>query len=227
MIAQIMTLVTMMSVVLVSPHSIGAASLGCPESPVTFACDASEKHECLCETVSEAISFLESVGLQTTEDITLKIVPEIPSDDHQKISGAYNSQTQELSMITFSGAKDTALGHQQPFGVVLTKDLWCSFAAHELAHAIIDQHAAEMVPTRFALEYVAYVTQLEVLDVKTREKILKEFADVGAFASIEEMSDIYYYLDPNRFAVKCYLHFMALDDPERFIEELISFAPRD
>ena len=35
------------------------------------------------------------------------------------------------------------------------------------------------------------------------------------------MSELYFLLDPNRFAVKCYLHFISLENPRTFVEQLI------
>lgn len=226
-IPKAITLAIIKCVTLVLVTSVYADSLSCSAVPVTFSFDPSEEFECLCGTVTEATTFLESIGLQTTDFIAAKIVKDIPCRENNNIFGAYNSQTQELSILTYSRTKDSTLGHKQPFNVTLTKELWCSFAAHELAHAIINQHVAEEIPARFALEYIAYVTQLKVLESKTREKILSTHRDVEAFASIAEMTDTYYFLDPNRFAVKCYLHFMTLDEPSQFIGKLIETVPRD
>ena len=35
------------------------------------------------------------------------------------------------------------------------------------------------------------------------------------------MSELYFLMDPNKFAVKCYKHFLSLKDPRTFIEELV------
>ena len=53
------------------------------------------------------------------------------------------------------------------------------------------------------------------------EKKLQFIFKVDAYQSIEEMSELYFFMDPNKFTVKCYLHFISLDDPKAFIAQLL------
>ena len=65
------------------------------------------------------------------------------------------------------------------------------------------------------------MTQLAVLKSENRAKILKNYREVDAYKSMNEISILYYLLAPNEFVVKCYLHFMSLDNPRKFIERLL------
>jgi hypothetical protein len=103
----------------------------------------------------------------------------------------------------------------------MTEELWCSYAAHELAHAISSQYINPKIKTHLAGEYIAAVTQLTVLSSETRDRILKKHQDIGAYKSLAEMSEVYFLLAPNKFAVKCYLHYVSQENPKEFIEHLI------
>ncbi len=103
-------------------------------------------------------------------------------------------------------------------GVEMSEELWCGYAAHELAHVISCRYLSSKVEARTTGEYIAAVTQLTVLPEEIREKILLQYKGVTAYQSREEMSELYFLLDPHKFAVKCYLHFISLENPKRFIE---------
>ena len=195
-------------------------SLRCSEVPVAFAYDDPHELKCLCSTSKAAIAFLKTIGLQTTDCITIRIVKEFQGQQAHTLFGLYNTTSLEVSIVTYSKAEVLSQGGQV-FGIDLTEDLWCSFAAHELAHAISEKFLNPKIKAHTAGEYISSIVQLAVLTPSTRENILERYKDVKAYQSREEMSELYYLLDPNRFAVKCYRHFIALKDPRDFIDRLI------
>ena len=201
--------------------SAQARSLRCSDNPVSFDFENSEGVECLCEAAKKAINFLQSLGLQTRECLTIKLADDIPSHEFLDFFGTYDPKNQELLILNYAATRDLMAEQKNMQGLELSKGFWCSFAAHELAHAVIHQNFAESPPSRLAEEYIAYVTQLMVLDPEDLERFLDEYGNVNGFSAISEMTVTYYLLDPQRFAVKCFRHYLNLDNPAGFVEQLL------
>jgi hypothetical protein len=101
--------------------------------------------------------------------------------------------------------------------------LYASFVIHEVAHAIAEQNFNSAPASLIAPEYLAYVAQLSTMDEPLRLQILQGY-QVTPFAGIQDMSSIYYALDPNAFGVKAFLHYESLKDKTRFIQGLLTGA---
>lgn len=197
-----------------------AIRISCNDSLVDFEYEQPGDLKCLCATAKLTIDFLQSIGLETTERITIKVVARIPSSENYKLIGSYNAKTKEVSILSYLKTVELSQEKKQIFGITLNEELWCSYAAHELAHVISSQYINPKVPAHTAGEYISTVTQLMVLSAPVREKILARYNDINAYKTRAEMSEIYYLFAPNQFAVKCYLHFMSLEKPSEFIDQL-------
>ena len=123
--------------------------------------------------------------------------------------------------MTYSEAKNSLAERGLDSDIELYLGLWCSFAVHELVHAIINENFMETTPSRLAQEYIASVTQLIVLEHDDLEIFLNTFGDVERYSGVHEMSITYYLLDPQRFAVKCYRHYLTLKRPAQFVDRLL------
>ncbi|PLX94819.1 MAG: hypothetical protein C0619_02215 [Desulfuromonas sp.] len=215
-------LIALLSLFLFTSMAFSAPTLlRCSETPVAFSFDRPENLRCLCSATENAINFLRTIGLQTSDCITIKLVRHIASAHYHSLFGAYDPANQRVLILAYAEAVRRSEGTQKVMGIELTEDLWCSFAAHELAHAISDPFLNPRGTTHTAAEYIAFITQLHVLTPETRGKVLAAHKDVHAYNSVEEMSETYYLLDPNRFAVKRYLHFISLQEPAEFIQLLL------
>jgi hypothetical protein len=195
--------------------------LRCSDTPVSFSFDRPENVRCLCSSTEKAIGFLRSIGLHTSGQVRIKLVRHISHARYHSLFGSYEPAIQQVMILDYAEAAQRSEGKQKIMGIDLTEDLWCSFAAHELAHVISKPYLNAGVTTHTAAEYIAFVTQFTVLSPETREMILSAYHDVHAYNSLEEMSETYYLLDPNRFAVKSYLHFSTLQKPGDFIRRLL------
>ena len=212
---------TLLQCLLASPAFAGPTELRCLSVPVVFFCEQPDNIRCLCDTSTTAADFLQSLGLQAAEVITIRVVTEIPSHQGKKLVGSYNPTSKEVLILNYEATEKLAREGLQIFGQEVTEDLWCSYAAHELAHAISLEHLNPRIKNHTAAEYIAGVTQLAVLDPATRQTILESYADVEPYRSRREMSELYFLFDPNRFAIKSYRHFISLTNPEKFIERLL------
>ncbi len=204
------------------PCSADEIRLRCSETPVTFVYENAEEMRCLCSTTTKAINFLKSIGLETSKNITIRVVEQITDQKHVELFGAYNPENREVFILTFAKLEELAEKNKRFLGQRLSEDIWCSFAAHELAHAISCQYIRPEMKNQTAGEYISAVTQIAVLSPENREKILKDFRDVKAYNSIDEISILYYLFAPNEFVVKSYRHFVALDNPKEFVERLLT-----
>ena len=204
----------------ISPAS--AARLKCADSPVAFEFEGSEKIKCVCKTARSGVTFLKTLGLETTGVITIKLVDHLPPHQMHNFIGCYNPGSREVDLLTYSKAVELSQENKSMLGIGINEEIWCSYAAHELAHAISNQYINPATKNHLAGEYIAAVTQLAVLTSESREKILDKFANIEAYKSRAEMSVYYYLLAPKEFTVKCYLHFVSLDKPKEFIERLVN-----
>lgn len=198
--------------------------LKCSEALVTFEFEQPEKLACLCDTAQKAIEFLGSIGLDSPEHIRVQIVDEIPSNLDHTLVGSFNVETREVKLLTFARTKGMSQWDQTAFGVEMTEELWCSYAAHEIAHVISSIHLDPEIKRHTAGEYISAVTQLEVLDDRVRQQILTNNKDMEPYQARSEMSEIYFLFAPQQFALKSYLHFKALDDPGAFIDQLVRYG---
>ena len=195
--------------------------IACPHTPITFVYDRPVETRCLCTTTTAAVAFLKSLGLETAEPITIRLVEQLQDLKQNDLFGAYNARTREVSILTYAKLEEYSRKEKKVLGIPFNEDVWCSFAAHELAHAISEPFLGRQMKDHVDGEYISVVTQLWVLSPETRAKVLTAFKDVEPYRSREEISLLYYLMAPDRFSVKCYLHFLSLKNPAEFIERLI------
>ena len=195
--------------------------LRCLSVPVVFSCELPDDIRCLCDTSTSAVDFLQPLGLQADDVITIRVVTDIPAHQGKKLVGSYNPTSKEVLILDYESTEELSDEGLQIFGQEVSEELWCSYAAHELAHAISLEQLNPRIKNHTAAEYIAAVTQLAVLDPATRQTILESYADVEPYRSRREMSELYFLFDPNRFAIKSYRHFISLTNPEKFIERLL------
>jgi Family of unknown function (DUF6639) len=196
--------------------------LSCAGTHVTFEFEGQKNLKCICSTTTATLDFLKSIGLETTERITIKLVDNISSEQNHLLIGAYNTKSKEVSLLTYAETMELAEQNKTIFGITLNEELWCSYAAHEIAHVVSSQYLSPQQKAHTAGEYISAVTQLTVLPTTTREAILNRYKDIAGYKSRAEMSELYFMFAPNQFAVKCYRHFMSLKNPKEFIDLIVS-----
>jgi hypothetical protein len=199
-----------------------AARLKCADFPVVFEYEGPEEIKCVCETARAAVTFLKTLGLETTGVITIRLVEHLPPHQMHNLVGCYNPSSRKVDLLIYSKVVELSQENKSMLSIGISEEIWCSYAAHELAHDVSNQYINPATKSHLAGEYIAAVTQLAVLTPESREKILKKFQNIEAYKSRAEMSVYYYLSAPNEFAVKCYLHFVSLDKPKEFIERLVN-----
>jgi hypothetical protein len=200
------------------------------QEPVCAACPAiliepqafsAQERELIREGATRARDFFHAHGVDLKGAIRLGIRTADYGGSLPHI-GSYSLQQKTIKLLSLR----QSLSHSEAsslFGLPIDRALYKSVVAHEIAHAIADQHFAMPTPSLVAQEYLAYVVQLSTMEPQLREKVLSSY-DVLPYQDVEEMSPIYYEMAPSRFGVKAYLHFLTLKNPSVFIHGLLSGA---
>lgn len=169
----------------------------------------------------KAIAFFQQHGFAVKRSIRVR-VHDRAIHGYPKHIGLYDTRATEVALLSpDQAARATVV--DKPFGMEMDRALYASFVAHELAHAILDQHADQHPVSLLAHEYIAYVAQFSTMDDKLRDGILARYPLQG-FSDLSEVSAIYYALDPCAFGVKAYLHFRDSADRSGLLRKLLSGA---
>jgi hypothetical protein len=196
-----------------------AAGTDCPDIPVQVVSGSITDRALVCSGAADAVRFFQrhQVAMKRTIQIRLTNAAIV---DHGTHIGLYDATTQAIDFLSLQQAVRLC-AKQSPFGTPMDEDLYKSFAAHEVAHAIVDQNSRIDSGSRVAHEYIAYVAQLSTMRPHRRSEILHSI-EVGAFEHSREISLLYYEMDPDTFAVKVYRHFRTLADRTAFLQALLA-----
>jgi hypothetical protein len=177
----------------------------------------------ICDGAAAAIRFFSDHGVATTRQIciSLRAADTVGFANH---IGWYDATTRRIELLNLAQAQRQCR-FASPFGMEMDPELYKSFVVHEVSHAITDQHFHRGSASRLTQEYLAYVAQLTTMAPKHRSAIMQRYP-LQPFTSMNEMTLLYYALNPNAFAVKSFLHFERQDDQSGLIRDLLSGAVR-
>jgi hypothetical protein len=199
-----------------APADLRADSCGVPG----FCVSASDPGDLdtACEAVAEATAFLGGFGLDTRLGLKVVFVDPVAPAAGEPAWGLFDGATGAVRVIPFATRPPRA---RRPLGLPWDRALHRSLIVHELAHAIARHNAEGRRLSVAAQEYIAYVTQLATLPAPHRRVLLAR-SHYGAFEHPGAITSLYFYLDPDAFAVKSYLHFRALEHPAGFVRGLVA-----
>jgi hypothetical protein len=193
--------------------------LECPRIGVDVYAGSARDRALVCAGAGRAVAFFRSHGLESKHKIPVTL-KDSAIVNHGAHIGLYDARDESIRFLSFAQAV-LLCEKQSPFGTPMDEALYTSFATHEVAHALADQHIRSPSGRRLAQEYLAYVAQISTMDAYKRQDILQRY-DIGAFANPHEISLTYYALDPNAFGVKVYKHFQTLPDQTTFLHALLA-----
>ncbi len=203
------------------PACFAAQEFRCDNRPevVVSAADPAGIEE-ICASAARAIDFLAKYRLPPKRTIRFEIVEETIDSHGYLAYGCYDSRKDLIRIMSYrailNGAEDPRM-----YGEPFDREHYQGAIAHELTHAIFQQHLQIEQPSIAAQEYLAHSAQLAVLPEVRRLGIIKAM-EVTQWASGDTISDIYMAIEPGKFAVKSYLHLTALDDPAAFVQLLLN-----
>lgn len=172
----------------------------------------------LCESAAAALAFLKPFGLSVRQPIRIEIVERPLMDRQHPLYGSYDA-TEDLIRVMSQQAimaqPDRPLIYEQPFDPVHYRGI----IAHEVAHAVVHQHAPDL--NRTAQEYLAHTTQLALQPEARRQQIITS-ANVDSWQLDDVISDIYMAMALTQFAVKSYLHLTEHPQPRKLVKMLLA-----
>jgi hypothetical protein len=178
-----------------------------------------EDYILVCAGLQKAVDFFQGYGIPTRHLINV-MVHDAAIENHVDHIGTYEPEHKRVDILSYEQARRRS-EINPPFGEAMNEQMYVSFSAHEFAHAIAEQNFTYDSHSYVVQEYIAYVVQLATMDATLRDQILKRYR-VTAFESFDDVSLIYYQLDPNAFGVKSFRHFRLQDDPATFINKLLA-----
>jgi hypothetical protein len=197
----------------------GAADVRCPAAAITVLNITAPDAEIVCRAAQVAADFLTARGFVVKDAATISIVDRLTAIDLPSIIGTYAAKTHHAEVLRYEAAAKQ-LPERPAFGVPMSPDLYRSFIVHEIAHAIADPNFVRR-PLAPAHEYIAYTTQLATMPDELRNAILRN-VDTDGYEHLKEVGDMLLMMDPNRFAVKSYLHFIEPQNGAAAFEQLLT-----
>ncbi|MBK5207579.1 MAG: hypothetical protein JJD98_19970 [Polaromonas sp.] len=178
-----------------------------------------------CEGAHDAIDFLSAQGFDIVNGVSIVIVPKLPLAEKDSAAGLYLDSTagcnidsaREVQVLSFSAFKK----FKNWFHIPIDASLYRSLVAHEVAHAISACNFKVAMPSIQAQEYIAYVTMFAAMAPVIRERILRQYPGHG-YDGDWQMSTTIYLLDPMRFGVQAYRHFLKPVNGRSYLHAILA-----
>jgi hypothetical protein len=194
------------------------ATRHCADDGIVVSGVAGPEFETLCETAHAAIEFLESIGLERGPEIRINIVDRMPAGTAEFI-GCYDWGKQAVYLLNRQACNE-AWGPKEYFRVPNSAEVYRSFLVHEVAHAVAAANFMTDRPTTASQEYIAAVTQMSVMAADQRAAILARYSGDG-YDNAREINLLVYLMDPARFIVECYRHYVKPGNGPEMIHRLL------
>ena len=170
-----------------------------------------------CEGARDAMEFLAVQGLDVTGDIAIEILTRLPAGVSGSAAGCCLESKKQVLILVYSGFKK----FKTWFGIPIDRELHRSLVSHEVAHAVAAYNFTIPAPSIQAKEYIAYITQLSIMEPVLRERVLSQYA-VEAFEGDWQMSTTIYMFDCMAFGVRAYRHFLKLSDGQDYLHAILN-----
>jgi hypothetical protein len=179
-----------------------------------------QDQQLVCEAAAAALRLMHNYNMEAPPRLEIEIVDEIDGSHEISRLGQFDPFAGNITVVSWQACKEAEIAWR-PFGQPMNRALYRSFIVHEVAHAVADWNFKIAEPTSIIHEYLAYIFQLASLPHDLRERILQQI-DVPAFQHRDEITETYYSLNPDYFAVKSFRHFMQVKDQATLIRQLLS-----
>jgi hypothetical protein len=198
------------------PRDASTASLACAATTVIVRSAEAGDAEDLCRGAAAATVFFRALGRSTDTPLALDVVEQLPLDVDRRAVGCFSRRNLRAYVLTYA-----AFGSRQTWlGLPVSRELYTSVGAHEVAHALTACTAAAHPLSVQATEYIASVVMFGTMHTPSRDAVLALYPEAD-FASDWDITDVAYGLDPVRFGVGAYRHFLREPDPASFLRSVL------
>lgn len=189
----------------------------CPELTVIVHSSDPADAARFCAAAARAIHFLSAQGLDTQTPVDVHILPSLQGLCPASTFGCYDCRTQRINML--ATAQCLKLGNWA--GAPIDPAVCENHMVHETTHAVTARNFSIPRQSLLAHEYLGYVTMLSTMAPDRRARLLARYPGRG-FESADEISLTFYLLDPVRFGVNAYRHFLKPGNGSAFIQKVLS-----
>lgn len=170
-----------------------------------------------CEGAQDAIAFLTSFGVPVTREVAIELVPKVSNHVSASAVGCYLESDRRVLMLDYSEFAKRADWYRLP----INRRLYRSLIAHEVAHSVAACHFQIREPSISAKEYIAYVAMLATMEPTQRETLLAQYPGEG-FEGDWQMATTIYLLDPMRFGIQAYRHFLKPENGQTYLQAILA-----
>ena len=170
-----------------------------------------------CDAVARATTLFEGCNIPAlTRPLKIEVIDQID----EGCFGLYHCGADWIELL----APSAMAAKRQPNGIYTDLPIdrfFQSIAVHELTHAAMEDAPCPFPACLVRDEYAAYVMQMMSLTPGQRHQLAERTDLVGRRISRDELNSIMYFMAPERFAVKAWMHFTQRDEPCGFLGQLV------
>jgi hypothetical protein len=186
-----------------------ASALQCEGVPVNVHAALPPEGSSICRSAAHIVRRLQRCGIEATSPLKIEVVQELNANEGRAL-GCFDRSSGTIRLLSQDRCAER-LRTDDVRRDLDAADYFQSVVVHEVAHAILMQHAGATSLRRIAHEYLAYALQIDSLAQNTRETFLKRLRERGALR-IALPNEILLMMDPSIFAAMAYLHFKSSQD---------------
>jgi len=202
---------------LVYAQTAKALELRCANANVVVQSADLADAKLVCEGAADAIRFLRDHRFMTNVRVEIVVVDTLPDIIGPSAYGGYILAEGRAYLLNSSEIADRG----SIFGLPVEEPLYRSLATHEVAHAIATLNFQASFPPVEAQEYIAYVVMFANMPAEYRDQLLERVAG-QRFDDERQINDFVYLVEPLRFGILVYKHFMKLENKTDFLQQVLS-----
>lgn len=173
-----------------------------------------------CALASDLAARLGQCGVVVPAPLTIRIGDDLP----EHCLGLFDCDTGEIA-IRPPRVLAAMIGPRNALRGLDGETLFTSTLAHEMTHAAFDGVPCPFADCLATTEYLAYAMQIWVLPEADRQ-VFESNLIYDRTISRDEISKVFLFLAPERFAQKAWLHLSQRDDPCAHVQTIMSGATR-
>ena len=167
-----------------------------------------------CQALADTVAYFRRIGFQVEPKFSLTFSRDEGRSSGRLLHGQFEPRGSRIVVNLSSSIR--------PWGLDWSKQLAASFLRHELVHMAVWQIIRgdrKRLPHEWH-EFIAYAVQLDLMDRELLDEVLAKAASVQAFATLSEVNEFTYSMNPEVFAVAAYRTYRE-KGAQRFVGQLL------
>jgi len=193
-----------------------AVNAACGHAGVEVAYEEQADLRAACDALTDIATYFGEIGFRVEPrfSLTFEDADDAQSPGRRNTHGHFDARTSRVVVYRSSSF--------EPWGLHWNERLAASFLRHELVHMAVWQIVGadpDRLPREWH-EFIAYAVQLELMNRELRDELLTKAVDVGPFASLSQVNEFTYAMNPDVFAVAAYRTYRE-QGAEEFVRRLL------